>query len=120
MFNPFFFAVIRRNLPAPVGLGQSPGFGESCAMQRPVRLALKVVPNASREGIAGWLGDALKVRVSQPPEGGRANTAVCRLLARHLGVDEQCVAVVGGTTSPRKTVEIRGLTEDELRGKLPR
>lgn len=89
-------------------------------MQRPIRLALKVVPNASREEIAGWLGDALKVRVSQPPEDGRANAAVCRLLARHLGVDGQCVAVTGGTASPRKTVEIRGLTEDEVRTRLPR
>jgi len=46
-----------------------------------IRVGIKVVPNASREGIIGWLGEDLKIRVSQPPEAGRANERVCELLA---------------------------------------
>ena len=33
-----------------------------------MRLAIKVVPKASRDSVAGWLGDALKVCVTAPPE----------------------------------------------------
>jgi len=39
-------------------------------MAPPLRLALKVIPGSSREGLAGWLGDSLKVRVRVPAERG--------------------------------------------------
>ena len=51
-----------------------------------MRLAVKVVPKASRDGVAGWLGDALKVCVTAPPERGKANAAVERVVAHALGV----------------------------------
>ncbi len=50
-----------------------------------VEVRLKVVPGASRTGIAGVLGDRLKLRVAAPPEGGRANRAVEELLSRLSG-----------------------------------
>jgi uncharacterized protein YggU (UPF0235/DUF167 family) len=82
------------------------------------RLPVKVVPGASRDGIAGWLGDALKVRVTAAAERGRANAAVEALVARALGVPAASVRVVGGATSARKTLEIDGLTEAEVRRRL--
>ena len=48
---------------------------------RPIRLQLKVVPGSSKDEVAGWLGDALKVRVGAPAERGRANAAVEKLVA---------------------------------------
>ncbi len=85
-----------------------------------LRLKVKVVPGASREGIAGWLGDALKIRVAVPPEKGKANQAVCRLLAVQLGVADSQVQTTASLVSPSKTLEIRGLTLDELTARLPR
>jgi uncharacterized protein (TIGR00251 family) len=82
------------------------------------RLAVKVVPGASREGIAGWLGDTLKVRVTAPAEQGKANAAVEALLAAALGVAKDRVRIASGTASPRKVVEIAGLSEDEVRSRL--
>lgn len=83
-----------------------------------VRLEVKVVPGASRSGIAGWLGDALKVRVAAPPEDGRANAAVQTLIAEALGLPRAQVRLVAGRASPRKTVEIVGIAGDELRARL--
>ena len=78
-----------------------------------------MVPASSRDSIAGWLGETLKVRVSAPPERGKANAAVEKLLAEVLGVPKQCVQVVSGTTSARKVVEITGLPESEIIHRLP-
>ncbi len=73
-----------------------------------IELRLKAVPGAKRDEIAGALGDRLKVRVAQPPEGGRANEAIRELLASRLGLSVREIEVVQGSTSPQKTVRIRG------------
>ncbi len=75
-----------------------------------IELRLKVVPGASRDAVVGPLGDRLKIRVAAPPEDGRANKAVCALLARALGVTPNAVEIVAGQTSPAKTALVRGLT----------
>ena len=85
---------------------------------RGVRLPIKVVPGASRNSIAGWLGDALKVRVTAPPERGRANAAVEGLIADALGLPRQDARVVAGMTSTRKLIEIEGISEAELHRRL--
>ena len=86
--------------------------------QRPACLSLKVVPGASRSGVAGWLGDNLKVRVAAPAEGGRANDAVTKTLAAALGVPPTSVVIVAGHASPRKRVEITSLSIEEVRERL--
>ena len=82
------------------------------------RLAVKVVPGASRSGLAGWMGEALKVRVTAPPEGGRANRMVTELVARALGLPDSAVRVVSGAGSPRKLLEIDGLDARVVRERL--
>ena len=82
------------------------------------RLPVKVVPGSSRSVIAGWLGDALRIRVTAPPERGKANAAVASLLDEVLGLPKGSARIVSGGTSPRKLVEIAGLTESEVRRRL--
>jgi uncharacterized protein len=79
---------------------------------------VKVVPGASRERVMGMLGDALKVAVSSPPEGGKANQAVIELLASELGLSKASVAIVRGHTNPRKEVSISGIDSPTLKQKL--
>jgi uncharacterized protein (TIGR00251 family) len=83
-----------------------------------MRLHVKVIPKATRPGIAGWLGDALKIRVSAAPEHGKANGAVCTLLAKQLQVPLNAVRIVSGHSNPHKVVEIDGMDEKTLRERL--
>lgn len=85
-----------------------------------VLLTIKVVPGASRDCVAGWLGDSLKVRVSAAPERGKANSAVERVVADALGIARRSARIVSGMTSTRKTLEIIGLPESEIRRRLER
>ena len=83
-----------------------------------VLLSVKVVPGADRDEIVGPLGDRLKVRVSAPPEGGKANKAVCELIAAALGVKSRDVELVEGASNPRKVVRIAGVAAETVRATL--
>ncbi len=82
------------------------------------RLPVKVVAGSSRSGIAGWLGDELRLKVTAPAERGKANAAVEKLLRDVLGLPATGVRIVAGGSSPRKIVEVIGLSESEVRRKL--
>ncbi len=74
-----------------------------------VRILVKAVPGAKRDEIVGRLGDRLKVRVSAPPEGGKANEAICELIARALGIKTRDVRVASGQSRAEKTIEVDGV-----------
>lgn len=82
-------------------------------------LELKVVPNAPRDEVAGWLGAALKVKVRAPALEGRANEALCAFLADHLGLPRRAVTLLHGDKSRQKVVRIDGLDAAALRQRLP-
>lgn len=76
-------------------------------------IRVKAVPGAKRSEIAGVLGEGeqarLKIRVSAPPEDGKANKAICELVAKTIGVKPRDVSVVVGQTNPEKTLRIEGV-----------
>ena len=77
------------------------------------RLKLRVSPGARRPGIAGRYGDAWKIRVAEPPEDGRANEAVLRLLAATLDVPRASVSLVSGHGAQDKIVRLVGLEQSQ-------
>lgn len=81
-----------------------------------VTIRVKAVPGAKREQVAGVLGDRLKIKVSAPPEGGKANAAICALIAKRLGVKLDAVSVVRGMTNPEKVVRVEGVSVEGVRG----
>jgi len=83
-----------------------------------VKLQIKVVPKSSRNCVAGWMGDTLKVWVTAPPERGKANVAVQAVLADALGVSRESIRLVAGLKSSRKVVEIEGLVAAEVHRRL--
>ncbi len=82
------------------------------------RVRLRVSPGAARAGIVGRHGDAWKVRVAAPPEGGRANEAVVRLLADTLSVPREAVTLIAGHGARDKIVELAGLGPSQIERRL--
>ena len=82
------------------------------------RLRLRVAPGAMRAGIVGRHGDAWKVRVAAPAEGGRANDAVVRLLAETFAVPRTAVTLVSGHGSRDKIVERAGIDPEDIDRRL--
>ena len=82
------------------------------------RLRLRVSPGVGRNEIVGRHGQAWKVRVTEPPERGRANDAVLRLLAERLRVPVVRLSLVSGSASREKIVELRGLDGEEAARRL--
>jgi uncharacterized protein (TIGR00251 family) len=83
-----------------------------------VVLRLHVQPGAGRSAVVGRHGDALKVKVSAPPAGGRANAAVMTLVAETFGVPEAQLELTGGASSRSKRVRISGVATEDVRRML--
>lgn len=81
-------------------------------------LPIKAIPNAPRDEIAGWLGDALKIKIHAPALDGRANEALCEFLAAELGLPRRAVTLAHGDKSRRKLVRVAGLTLAEVKTRL--
>ena|SRR6266513_2875069 len=80
-----------------------------------VRFSVRLTPRGRRDSIDGWMARAdgkryLKVRVSAPPEDGKANKALVALLAKHFDVAKSAVRLVVGDTTRLKLIEIEGNT----------
>lgn len=67
---------------------------------------LHVQPRASKDHVAGLHGPALKVCLTAPPVGGKANARLIRYVADLFRVKPAQVRLVRGETSRRKTVAI--------------
>ena len=79
---------------------------------------VKVQPKASTDQVVGYRAGVLQLRVTAPPDRGRANAAVVSLLAKALGVAKSKVRIIRGQTSRDKVVTVESLTPEEVRGLL--
>jgi uncharacterized protein len=82
------------------------------------RLRLRVSPSARSDAVVGRYGDGWKVRVTAPPEDGKANDAVLRLLAERLRIPGGSVTLVSGPASRDKIVELTGIDAAEAQRRL--
>ncbi len=81
---------------------------ESC------EIALRLIPRARVNEIAGERNGVLLVRVTAPPVDGRANAALCRLIAKRVGVGVRSVSVLRGAGSREKVVRVEGISAEDL------
>ena len=74
-----------------------------------VRISCRVQPRASKQGIRGMYGAAVKISLNTPPVDGKANAALCAFLAGLLGLPKSAVTIRTGHTSRDKVVEAVGI-----------
>ncbi len=85
-------------------------------MGKPVIIAVHVTPRSGRDEVMGVRADGsgsdeVCVRVTAPPDGGKANKAVCKTVAVALGVAKSAVSVVSGVTARRKRIAVEASEE---------
>jgi uncharacterized protein YggU (UPF0235/DUF167 family) len=77
-----------------------------------VAVAVKVHPRSRRPGVHGIAlaadGERLRIGVIEAAEGGRANRAVCAVLATALGTARSAVRLRAGATSREKVLHVTG------------
>ncbi len=81
-------------------------------------ITVRLTPRASENRIAGERGGLVLVRVTAPPVDGKANEALCRLIARSLRIGVRSVSIVRGGQSREKHVRVEGLSTEDLRAGL--
>ena len=84
------------------------------------RITVRVTPGARDDAVVGWRDEALRVQVRAQAERGKANDAVCRLIAQALGLPGSSVSVGRGTTARGKILHIAGIDDEDARRKLGR
>ncbi|MGE5283622.1 MAG: DUF167 domain-containing protein [Actinomycetota bacterium] len=77
-------------------------------------LSVRVTPRSGKEGIAGFEGGVLRIRLNAPPVEGQANAALVRFLSKALGVPKSRIALVAGDRGRNKIVRVDGITRDAL------
>jgi hypothetical protein len=85
-----------------------------------ILLKVRVTPRARSDRLDAWDGEKLSVRVTAPPEKGKANEALLRLLAGALGLPVSSLRLVRGQASREKLVAVEGLAREELLLRLDR
>jgi len=79
------------------------------------QFAIRVQPRASRNAIAGLMGDAVKLAITAPPVDGKANQAVISYLAELFRVAKSSIVIVSGETGRNKLIAVRGISAEQVR-----
>jgi hypothetical protein len=81
-------------------------------------LRVRLQPRARRDEVVGERDGAIVIRVTAPPVDGKANAALCALVARAAGIAPSRVSVVRGQTGRDKVLNVQGAEEMALRRAL--
>lgn len=85
---------------------------------QPARISVRLQPRAKRTEIVGERNGVVVVRVSAPAIEGRANRALCDLIAKRVGVSRRSVRIERGLSVRDKVVRVEHVTTAALRRAL--
>lgn len=80
---------------------------------------VRLQPRSVRDELVGERAGRLVGRVTAPPAEGRANTALCRLVAKAAGIAPSRATLVRGASSRDKLIRLEGLAAIEAARRLP-
>ena len=87
-------------------------------MTLPVRLKVRVIPNAKKDAFEGYREDELVLRLNAPAVEGKANKAALDFVSQFFRVPRSAVSLVRGERSRHKILQIVGLKSSDLERKL--
>jgi len=93
--------------------------GFFCVKEGNIIIQVKVIPQGKFNRVESIALDdkgslQLKVRVTAPPNDGKANAAVLKLLSEHFHIAKSCFTITSGMTSRRKTIAVSGTSREHL------
>ena len=71
-----------------------------------MRIKVKVKPGAGRNEVKKLSPDSFEIKVTVPPEKGKANEKVIELIAKYFNKPKSCVNIIKGETFRQKVIEI--------------
>ena len=77
-------------------------------------LNIKVIPGASKSGIAEVKDDRLKLRIAAVPEDGKANEELRSFLAKALKLPKRDIVIKSGEKSRFKILRLPSSAEEKL------
>ncbi len=83
-------------------------------MEDGIIIPAKIQPNSSKEQVMGEYAEKLKIAVTSPPEKGKANKAIVKVLAKWLNIKGSDIQIISGDKSKDKEIFIRNITEKDL------
>ena len=81
-------------------------------------LQIKVQAGASRNEVSSFEDGRLNLRVKRPPYRGKANDAIIILVSKFIEIPRNCIFIAHGATSKLKTLDIRNISQADLRTRL--
>jgi uncharacterized protein len=88
------------------------------ATRQGVLLRVSAQPRADRPGIQGLRHGALRVRLSAPPEKGRANQELISQLSAFFHVRKSDIHIVSGAASRKKKALLTGIALADIQQRL--
>ena len=84
------------------------------AGKEPIRIIVRVQPNASRNELLGFKDDILRLKIAAPPVKGKANQELIAFMSDILGIRKSNLTIEKGATGKKKVISITGLTQTQI------
>ena len=79
---------------------------------------MRLRARGGRNALEGFREGRLQAKVAAAPVDGRANAALCKLIAKRLGVARSTVTIASGERSRDKVVSVEGVDAERLKREL--
>lgn len=77
-------------------------------------IRVRTQPASSKDQVVGLHDDAIKIKIAAPAVDGKANQHLIKFLAKKLSIPKRDIDITKGQTSRLKTIQINGLTSEQI------